>query len=218
MIKAVVFDCDGVLVDSEIINNAVFAELVTRAGLPTTLEQSIERYMGRSTTECVADVERELGRPVGFDLPTVYEHEVLARQRDELKAVDGVRDLLEVLRDAAMPVCVASSGTPPEIAFRLRVTGLAAYFGEHCYSASMVARGKPEPDLFLLAADRIGIDPADCALIEDSPFGVRGGRAAGMTVLGYAALASADTLRTAGAAHVVTAMAQVPPLLGLTAA
>ncbi|GIF94924.1 HAD family hydrolase [Catellatospora citrea] len=218
MIKAVVFDCDGVLVDSEIINNAVFAELVTRAGLPTTLAQSIERYMGRATVECVADVERELGRPVGFDLPAEYEREVLARQRDGLTAVDGVRELLELLRDAAVPVCVASSGTPQEIAFRLRVTGLAEYFGEHCYSAAMVARGKPEPDLFLLAADRIGVDPADCALIEDSPFGVRGGRAAGMTVLGYAALASADTLRAAGAAHVVTAMAQVPPLLGLTAA
>ncbi|WP_246157960.1 HAD family hydrolase [Catellatospora sichuanensis] len=215
MIKAVVFDCDGVLVDSEIINNAVFAEMVTRAGLPTTLEQSIERYMGRATAECVADVERELGRPVGFDLPAAYEREVMARQQDELVAVDGVRELLDLLRAASVPVCVASSGTPQEIAFRLRVTGLGGYFGAHCYSASMVARGKPAPDLFLLAADRIGVDPADCALIEDSPFGVRGGRAAGMTVLGYAALASAGTLAAAGAEHVVTAMAQVPPLLGL---
>jgi HAD superfamily hydrolase (TIGR01509 family) len=215
VIKAVVFDCDGVLVDSEIINNAVFAELVTRAGLPTTLEQSIERYMGRATVECVADVERELGRPIGFDLPAEYEREVLARQHTELTAVDGVRELLDLLRAAAVPVCVASSGTPPEIAFRLRVTGLTGYFGEHLYSASMVARGKPEPDLFLLAADRIGVDPADCVLIEDSPFGVRGGRAAGMTVIGLAALAAADTLRAAGAEHVVTAMAQVPPLLGL---
>lgn len=215
MIKAVVFDCDGVLVDSEIINNAVFAELVTRAGLPTTMEQSIERYMGRATLECLADVERELGRPIGFDLPAEYEREVLARQHDELTAVDGVRELLDLLRAAAVPVCVASSGIPHEIAFRLRVTGLTDYFGPHVYSASMVARGKPEPDLFLLAADRIGVDPADCVLIEDSPFGVRGGRAAGMTVVGLAALASADTLRAAGAEHVVTAMTQVPPLLGL---
>ncbi|MEV4417817.1 HAD family phosphatase [Catellatospora sp. NPDC049609] len=215
MIKAVVFDCDGVLVDSERINNAVFAELATQAGLPTTLEQSIARYMGRSTVECVADIERELGRPVGFDLPAEYERRVLTRQRDELVAIEGVRDLLELLRDAAVPVCVASSGTPHEIAFRLAVTGLDAYFGAHTYSASLVARGKPAPDLFLLAADRIGADPAHCVLLEDSPFGVRGGKAAGMTVIGYAALAAPDTLRAAGADRVVTAMAQVPELLGL---
>lgn len=215
MTKLVVFDCDGVLVDSEPINNAVFAELVTEAGLPTTLEQSIASYMGRATVECVADVERELGRPIGFDLADAYEHRVLARQRDELVAIDGVRDLLDLLREASVPVCVASSGTPREIAFRLRVTGLDGYFGEHCYSASMVARGKPAPDLFLLAADRMGVDPADCVLIEDSPFGVRGGRAAGMTVLGYAALADPHTLHDAGADHVVTAMSAVPPLLNL---
>lgn len=215
MIKAVVFDCDGVLVDSERINNTLFAELVTRAGLPTTLEQSIARYMGRSTVESLAEVERELGRPVGFDLPAEYERLALARQRDGLTAVDGVRELLDLLREAAVPVCVASSGTPHEIAFRLARTGLAEYFGPHVFSASMVARGKPEPDLFLLAAHRIGVDPADCVLLEDSPYGVRGGKAAGMTVVGHAALASADTLRAAGADHVVTAMTQVPPLLGL---
>jgi HAD superfamily hydrolase (TIGR01509 family) len=171
--------------------------------------------MGRSTVESVADIERELGRPVGFDLPAEYERRVHARHRDGLVAVEGVRELLDLLRDAAVPVCVASSGTPPEIAFRLAVTGLAGHFGEHTYSASMVARGKPEPDLFLLAAARLGVDPAGCVLLEDSPFGVRGGKAAGMTVIGYAALAAPDALRAAGADHVVTAMAQVPDLLAL---
>ncbi|GHJ42690.1 haloacid dehalogenase [Catellatospora sp. TT07R-123] len=215
MIKAVVFDCDGVLVDSERINNEVFAQLATRAGVPTTFAQSVARHMGRATAECVADLEADLGRPLDFDLATEYEHEVLARQADGLTAVDGVRDLLDLLRDAGIPVCVASSGTPREIAFRLGRTGLDGYFGQHCYSASMVARGKPEPDLFLLAAAGIGVDPGACALIEDSPFGVRGGNAAGMTVVGFAALASPEVLSAAGADHVVTAMAQVPPLLDL---
>ena len=115
----------------------------------------------------------------------------------------GARALVERLRAAGTPYCVASSGTSPEIAHRLGLTGLADLFGDRVYSASMVARGKPEPDLFLLAADRLGVDPRGCVLLEDSPYGVRGGKAAGMTVVGYAALADGDVLRGAGADLVV---------------
>jgi HAD superfamily hydrolase (TIGR01509 family) len=214
MVNGVVFDCDGVLVDSERINNEVFAELVTDCGLPTTFADSVRRYMGRSTTECVAEVERELGRPIGYDLAAVYTQRVIEAQRAGLVAVDGVAELLVGLRAGGIPVCVASSGTPEEIAFRLRATGLDQHFGVHCYSATMVARGKPAPDLFLLAAAQIGVDPAECVLIEDSPYGVQGGKAAGMTVIGFAALATPDRLRAAGADHVVTSMAQVSALLG----
>jgi HAD superfamily hydrolase (TIGR01509 family) len=207
MPKAVVFDCDGVLVDSERINNEVFAELVTRAGVPTTYADSVARYMGRSTAECVADVERRLGRPLAFDLATEYHRLVGERHRTDLVAVPGARDLLDRLRAHGTPVCVASSGTPGEIAHRLELTRLTAYFGEHVYSASMVARGKPEPDLFLFAAARMGVEPGDCVLVEDSPYGVRGGVAAGMTVIGYAALADTAVLRDAGAALVVDDLA-----------
>lgn len=161
--------------------------------------------MGRSTAECVADVERELGRRAGFDLAAEYEQQVLDRQRGDLAAVPGVRELLDWVRAAGLPTCVASSGTPTEIAHRLAVTGLGDYLGQHRYSASMVRRGKPAPDLFLLAAERIGADPSDCALIEDSAYGVQAGKAAGMTVIGYATIAPADTLRAAGADHLVTA-------------
>jgi HAD superfamily hydrolase (TIGR01509 family) len=206
--RAVVFDCDGVLVDSERIGNAVFADLLTRAGLPTTAQNCVERYLGRSTVDCVADVERALGRPVGFDLGATFEREMLALLPRELTAIAGVQDVLDRLAAAGVPVCVASSGTPAEIAVRLAVTGLDRYFGHRCYSSSMVARGKPAPDLFLLAAAELGVDPADCVLIEDSPFGVAGGRAAGMTVIGYADLVAPGVLRAAGADHVVSTMAE----------
>jgi HAD superfamily hydrolase (TIGR01509 family) len=216
-IEAVVFDCDGVLVDSERINNEVFTELATRAGLPTTFQASVDRYMGRSTVECVAEIEFVLGRHVGFDFAAEYERQVLQRQQTSLTAISGVHDLLGQLTAAGVPICVASSGTPSEIAFRLAATGLDHYFGSRCYSASQVARGKPAPDLFLLAADKIGVDPNRCALIEDSRYGVPGGRAAGMHVIGYAALASPHALRIAGADHVITAMAEAPRVLGVQA-
>jgi HAD superfamily hydrolase (TIGR01509 family) len=201
--EAVIFDCDGVLVDSERINNEVFAELATAAGDPTTPAESVARYMGRSTAESVTELETRLGRPLGFDLAAEYHRRVGARHRTDLVPVPGARDLVERLRAAGTPYCVASSGTPPEIAHRLALTGLADLFGDRVYSASMVARGKPEPDLFLLAADRLGVDPKGCVLLEDSLYGVRGGRAAGMTVVGYAALADAGVLREAGAEPVV---------------
>lgn len=207
--KAVVFDCDGVLVDSERLSNVVFAEVVSAEGLPTTYDESIARYMGRSTAECVADIEAALGRPLRTDVVGQYERRSAQVLRRDLTAVDGVTELLDALVAKGIPRCVASSGTPPEIALRLEVTGLAGYFGDEVYSASMVARGKPEPDLFLFAAERLGVAPGDCVLIEDSPYGVQGGKRAGMTVIGHADLAPAQGLRDAGADVVVHSMADV---------
>lgn len=213
MITAVVFDCDGVLVDSEPINNEVLAALVTRAGLPTSVEDCATRYMGRTTAECVTEIEHHLGRRVGFDLAAEFDEEVRRRQQGSLTAIPGVAALLDRLHTAGIPVCVASSGTPEEIALKLAVTGLDRFFGDHCYSASMVTRGKPAPDLFLLAADGIGVHPAACVVIEDSPYGIAGAKAAGMTVIGYAAVASARTLHDAGADHIITDMTHADAVL-----
>ncbi|MQA27075.1 MAG: HAD-IA family hydrolase [Micromonosporaceae bacterium] len=213
--EAVVFDCDGVLVDSEPLSNAIFAQVITEEGLLTTFEDSVRLYLGRSNAESAAQIEAALGRPLRTDLIGEYERRAAAAFCKELTAVPGVRELLDELAAAGTPRCVASSGTPEEIALRLEITRLGHYFGDHVYSASMVPRGKPEPELFLHAAAQLGVDPAQCVLIEDSRYGVRGGKAAGMTVIGMAALVSAEDLRAAGADHVVDEMPQVRKLLGL---
>lgn len=210
---AVIFDCDGVLVDSEHSNNEILAALVTRAGIPVTPADSAARYMGRSTPECVADVERELGRPVSFDLTAEYEALAREHQRHSLKTVPGVGKLLDVFQLRGILVCVASSGSSKEIRWKLAHTNLTGFFGEHCYSASMVARGKPAPDLFLFAAKKLGVDPGRCVVVEDSIPGVRAGKAAGMTVIGFAALTPARALTDVGADYVFSSMTDVLSLL-----
>ncbi|MGH3738749.1 MAG: HAD family hydrolase [Micromonosporaceae bacterium] len=213
--QAVVFDCDGVLVDSERLSNVVFARVVTAEGLPTSFDDAVRRYLGRSTAECAAEIAAELGRPLRTDVIGEYERACAVALRAELVAVPGVVELLDALVAAGMPCCVASSGTPEEVDLRLKLTGLEGYFGEHIYSASMVPRGKPEPDLFLHAAGGLGVDPRRCLLIEDSPYGVRGGKAAGMTVVGLASLIAPDQLAAAGADLVVTDIGRARDLIGL---
>ncbi|MDG4795497.1 HAD family phosphatase [Micromonospora sp. WMMD1082] len=203
-----VFDCDGVLVDSETINNEVFAQLATLAGVDTSFTDSVRLYMGRATDECVAELEDQLGTPISFDFAAEYERQVLDQQQN-LHPIEGVVTLLRWLVDNKYPICVASSGTPTEIRQKLTTSRLINHFGEHLYSASMVARGKPAPDLFLLAAQRLGIPPESCLVVEDSPFGVRGAKTAGMRVAGFASLASSQLLKDAGADFTVETMAEL---------
>jgi HAD superfamily hydrolase (TIGR01509 family) len=211
----VVFDCDGVLVDSERLSNQIFAQVITEEGLPTTFDDAVRLYLGRSTVECTADIEAALGRPLRTDVVGEYERRTFAAFRRELAAMPGIVELLDALVAAGVTRCVASSGTPEEIALRLELTSLTHYFDGRIYSAAMVPRGKPEPDLFEYAAAQLGTDPADCVLIEDSPAGVRGGKAAGMTVVGYASLLPPERLADAGADLVVTDIADAWSVLGV---
>jgi HAD superfamily hydrolase (TIGR01509 family) len=208
-IELVIFDCDGVLVDSERLANAVLADLLTEAGLPTTTEESIATYMGLSMASCLAMAEDRLGAPLPPDFLDRYHAEVFEAFERELEAVPGVAEVVRALR---WPTCVASSGEHERMRRTLGRTGLHEHFDGRIFSASEVERGKPHPDLFLHAADRMGADPAACVVIEDSPYGVRGARAAGMTVLGYAAMTPAPVLAAEGATT-FTAMAELPALL-----
>lgn len=208
-IELVIFDCDGVLVDSERLANAVLAGMLTDMGLPTTTQESIATYMGLSMATVDAMVAERLGRPVPDDFHDRYRAETFAAFDRELVAIDGVLDVIEGLD---RPSCVATSGDPDRVRRTLTLTGLHHHFDGRIFSASEVERGKPHPDLFLHAADRMGVEPTRCVVVEDSPFGVRGAVAAGMRVLGYAALTPAARLEAEGA-RTFTAMAELPSLL-----
>jgi len=208
-IELVIFDCDGVLVDSERLANRVLAELLTEVGLPTTTEESIATYMGLSTASWTALAAEELGAPLPDAVLDRYHAGVYAAFDRELDAVPGVADVVRRLR---WRTCVASSGEHERMRRTLGRTGLHDHFEGRIYSATEVQRGKPHPDLFLHAADRMGVDPGRCVVVEDSPFGVKGAVAAGMTALGYAAMTPAAVLEAEGA-EAFTDMAALPALL-----
>lgn len=178
----VIFDCDGVVADSEVIACRCLAELFTDLGVPTSVEDVFERFLGRSFTAVEEHYERTHGAP----LPPGFRRELLDRQlagfAAGLEAVPGIREVLDRLDG---PYCLASSSDPERIRLTLAVTGLGAYFGDRVYHAGMVKRGKPAPDLFLHAAAAMGAAPERCLVVEDSAIGVEAGKAAGMTVWGF---------------------------------
>ena len=181
-VELVIFDCDGVLVDSERLAVRVEALLITDLGWPLSEADVLERFVGRSDAYMLAEIEHELGRPLP-DWQARYERELHAAFLAELTTVDGIEAALDALD---LPTCVASSGTHTKLALTLGLTGLLPRFAGRIYSATDVANGKPAPDLFLHAADRCGVDPQRCVVIEDYRSGVAAARAAGMRSLGYA--------------------------------
>jgi HAD superfamily hydrolase (TIGR01509 family) len=210
-LELVIFDCDGVLVDSEPITNRVLAEALCEIGLATTVESSMRDYMGRSWPACVEIFEDRLGRPLPPQFAERFWTRAEAALRAELQPVPGIR---EVLARIPTPTCVASSGRPEKMRITLGMTGLLPRFEGRIFSALDVARAKPWPDLFLHAAARMGAAPATCVVVEDSPRGVEAGVAAGMRVLGFARRTDAASLEAAGA-EVFCDMLELPERLGL---
>jgi HAD superfamily hydrolase (TIGR01509 family) len=209
VIVGVIFDCDGVLVDTEPVSNRVLAALLTEAGLETTLEDCLALYRGRAMRSVLADAARRLGRPLAFDVAERYYAEVEAIFRVELEPVPGIVDALERID---LPCCVASSGPHHKMEVTLRSTGLWDRFEGRIFSATEVAHGKPAPDLFLYAAERMGFDPATTAVVEDSIAGVEAAVAAGMRALAFAADTGPAELAAAGG-EPFTDMAELPGLL-----
>jgi len=205
----VIFDCDGVLVDSEPISNRILAEALTAIGLPTSTEDSVRDYMGRSWASCTAIVEERLGRELPPGFAAGYHSALFAAFERELEPVGGIEAALERIEEST---CVASSGAHDRIRRALGVTGLLARFDGRIFSATDVERGKPAPDLFLHAAARMGFEPGGCLVVEDAPAGVRAGVAAGMSVLGYAGMTPAGQLEAEGA-RTFTTMAELPALV-----
>lgn len=210
MTAAVIFDCDGVLVDTEPAANRVLAAILTEEGLPTTPEDSMRTYMGRSWASCMAIAAERLGRPLDVDaLAERYRSGVREAWSRELHPVTGIEEALDRI---ALPSCVASSGEHERMRFTLGRTGLLARFEGRIFSATEVEHGKPAPDLFLHAARSMGFDPAQTTVVEDTVPGAQAGRAAGMRVLGYAAHTPAAELAAAGAEPFAD-MRRLPELL-----
>jgi HAD superfamily hydrolase (TIGR01509 family) len=180
--ELVIFDCDGVLVDSEPIINRAHAGVLTACGYPITEKVLVERFCGMSDPDMLETIEREWG----CALPVSYAERVglmiEAEFHQSLAPIEGVTEVLESL---GLPICVASSSSLEQIRKKLEITGLLGRFGEHLFSATMVARGKPAPDLFLYAAQNLMTAPERCLVIEDSPAGIDAALAAGMTAIGF---------------------------------
>ncbi|GAB2813812.1 HAD family hydrolase [Streptomyces daliensis] len=210
----VIFDNDGVLVDSEPLSNRILAGYLTELGHPTSYEDSLRDYMGAAVHRVHDLVRERSGKQLPEDFDEVFHSRVFDAFRRELAPVPGIGDILVELASQGVPYCVASSGSHERIRVALHTTGLYDHFGEErIFSSQDVGRGKPAPDLFLHAAARMGVPPARCAVVEDSVLGVRAAVAAGMDVYGYAAMTPKEKLAEATA--LFTDPAQLPGLMGL---
>ncbi|MGW4874821.1 HAD family hydrolase [Streptomyces chartreusis] len=208
----VIFDNDGVLVDSEPISNRLLAAYLTELGHPTSYEDSIRDYMGSAMHRIHDLVLERTGERLPEDFDDAFHARVFAAFERELKAVPGAVDVLEKLGGDGVPYCVASSGSHERIRVGHRTTGLDRYFDEgQVFSSQDVGRGKPAPDLFLHAAERMGVAPERCLVVEDSPLGVQAAVAAGMDVYGFTAMTPPAKL--AGATQLFSDMGELADLL-----
>ena len=207
-----IFDCDGVLVDSEILVCTAVSEELTRLGYPITPHEVVRRFAGRPEREILAEVREDWGQPVPPAYFAAMKQRVDAAFSSELQAMDGVADILARLR---LPKCVASSSAMAKLEQGLRFVGLYNHFAPHIVSAQLVARGKPSPDVFIFAAGVMRTAVQSCLVIEDSEPGVRAACAAGMRAFGFTGGSHcgpghAERLQEAGAERVLAHMRELP--------
>lgn len=205
-----IFDCDGVLVDSERLSHSVLREMIFEYGVDLTLKETLDHFMGTSTEKCLEVLASLIGRSAPGDFLTQFRDRTFFAFRQSLTAVAGVDEVIAGLR---VPFCVASNGPREKMRFTLGHTGLLPHFDGRLFSAQDVKQPKPAPDLFLHAAATLGAAANTCLVIEDSPTGVAAARAAGMRVLGFAGMGQADKLRRAGAHATFAHMSELPALL-----
>ncbi|MBM0205426.1 HAD-IA family hydrolase [Micromonospora sp. STR1s_5] len=183
--RLVIFDCDGVLVDSEILACDVQARALSAYGFPISGAEVARRFLGMSAKDMRAELEIDLGRPLPDDHETRCGEELFGSFRRELKPVTGIGAVIAAIAASGHACCVASSSSPERIALALDVTGLHDFFRPNVFSSTMVARGKPAPDLFLHAARTMGYSPESCIVVEDSANGIKAARSAGIRALGF---------------------------------
>lgn len=210
----VIFDCDGILVDSERLSVRLDVELLGQLGWPLTDEEIVEKWVGRTEAAMRAEIETHLGRDIGPEWEA-FSHRYVQAFADELEAVEGAAGAVDAIQAHGVATCVASSGDLAKIRRNLAKTGLADRFGDRLFSADDVVHGKPAPDLFLHAAEVMGAKTERTAVIEDSAHGVAAGVAAGMSVFAYTGgVTHADRLTGKGVVQ-FTHMSDLPGLLGV---
>lgn len=207
-----IFDFDGVIADSEALANTVLAEFITDLGHPTNLDDSLEHYSGRRWDDAMAAIASVVGKPLPASFSDDLKSAVLDRFRTDLTEVSGATRFIQTFSD--VPRCIASSSSIDRLQLCLSVLNLTDKFGGNVFSADMVPRGKPHPDIFLLAADKLGVNPRSCLVIEDSTSGIKAAVAAGMTAVGLCAASHIREghhlkLRQAGAVHLANSWNEV---------
>ena len=211
--RLVIFDCDGVLVDSEGISNEVLAAALSALGLPISGGEAHDAYRGMFLTEIVADAERRLGAALPDDFLERFEHAREDAFRARLEPVPGAAEAVQAVVAMGREVCVASQGRLSKTELTLSLTGLRDLFGpDALFSAHSVERGKPAPDLFLHAAAAMGAEPQECVVVEDTMIGVQGALAAGMRAIAYVPDGDADAFHAAGV-ETVGALEELPGVL-----
>lgn len=209
----VAFDCDGVLVDSELITCGVLAEMLNELGWPLSLEETMRIFVGRLVRDEAAMIEANISKPMPADFYLQFVERRNRALEADVHPVRGIKAAVAQLVEREMPFCVASGADRAKMRLTLGQTGLLPWFEKNMFSGMEVPRTKPAPDVYLLAAKTMGMDPSRCVVIEDTPTGIAAGRAAGMTVYGYAERSDPELLLAAGADKVFDDMAQLPQLV-----
>jgi HAD superfamily hydrolase (TIGR01509 family) len=213
---AVIFDFDGVIVDSEYAANAALAEVLTAEGYPVSAEQSVERYSGLRWIDCHRRIEEESGLRFDSDALGAKVDEAIAARAADMLAIEGIHAFLAAQTHRRL--AIASSSEKAWLESVLERLGLRPYFGDRLFSAAGFPRGKPNPDIYLYAARALGMSPERCLVVEDHPLGVAAGAAAGMTVIALLAGSHirpghADRVRSAGARHVASSYREVSEIV-----
>jgi HAD superfamily hydrolase (TIGR01509 family) len=216
-IELVIFDCDGVLVDSERISVRVGTGVLAELGWTLTEREFADRFVGCSSEHFRREVAGGLGQVVDSDWEARFSGRYRAAFEADLQAVPGVAEVLDALAERGIPFCVASNSDRTHVEHVLTLTGLGSRFAGRVFSAEDVRAGKPAPDLFLLAARSSGVAPGRTVVVEDSPFGVRAAVAAGMRCLGYGGGLTPAHRLVAEGARVFTAMEELASLLSRAA-
>lgn len=211
----VIFDCDGVLVDSEVISNRIFMESFAELGIAFTLEEMMAFGIGKNAVTLAAAIEQEFGVKLPAGFIEGQRARIMEAFTTELRPIDGVPELLATLK---LKRCVASNSHIRRVRHALKTTGLMPHLEPHIYTPALVARGKPAPDLFLYAAEQHDVRPERCLVIEDSLSGVVAALTAGMPIIGFVGGSHcrpghADTMREAGCVEVFSRMADVANIL-----